>query len=149
MQITDPRILSVGSLHIFDNSHTCVIMLHLHITLRIPTQMLAVHTSIAYTFFLQLVPSSLSVNNPLCPVNHTCKYTGNICMRWKKGCETQGRNCCWLLVCNRASFQRDHGPAASARKHTHTHAATCVLCTFCLGLRLPLFTKGEDCFMCV
>lgn len=41
---THQRISSAGSFHIFENSHTCVIMLRSHITLRTPTQASAVHT---------------------------------------------------------------------------------------------------------
>lgn len=141
LQLTHPHISAVRSFHIFEISHTCVIMLCSHITLKTPTkpQLSMQYTTTTYTFFLQPlpVPSSLSVNNPLCPIYQTLTTVLETCMCWKK--DVRGSRG-WVLVCDRASFPRDQGTAA----HTHTRCVHCVWNWECL-----LFTKEQDCFMCV
>lgn len=109
------------------------------------------YTTTTYAFFLQplLVPSSFSVNNPLCPVNQT--HTSILETHARDGKKDVRHNCGWVLVCDRASFPRDQEAAALAHKHTHIyiHTHAHMLHTLCLELRVPLFTKEQGCFMCV
>lgn len=55
---TCPHISTVRSFHIFASSHTCVIMLCLHITLKTPTtpQLSMQYTTTTHMFFLQPLP---------------------------------------------------------------------------------------------
>lgn len=125
-QLTRPRISTVGSFHIFEISHTCVIMLCSHITLKTPAkpQLSMQHTTATYTFFLQPlpVPSSLSVNNPLCPVcqTHTSVLETQACVGKRMWDATAVG--CWCAIEPR--FPVTQGTAAHAHKRTHAHTHT-------------------------
>lgn len=131
-QLTCPHISTVGSFHIFEISHTCVIMLCSHITLKTPTkpQLYMQYTTTTYTFFLQPlpVPSSLSVNNPLCHVYQThtsvLENTHTVpCLCWKKDVRS---NCGWVLVCDRASSFPE--TKEQLLTHINTHKDTYTRC---------------------
>ncbi len=148
-QFTRPHISTVGSFHIFENSHTCVIMLCSHITLKTPAkpQLSMQHTTATYAFFLQPlpVPSSLSVNNPLCPVyqTHASVLETQTCVGKRMWDPTAVG--CWCEIEPR--FPETQGTAAHAHRDTHTHTHT--VHALCLELRVPLFTKEQGYFMCV
>lgn len=157
-QLTRPHSSTVGSFHISENPHTCVIMLCSHITLKTPTkpQLSERYTTTTYTIFLQLlpVPSSSSVNNPLCPVCQTHSSVLETLTRdthvLEKGCETQLRLGCWCEIqpCSLVS-QRPKNSCSNTHTHIYTQTSTHMARTLCLELRVPLFTKEQDCFMCV
>lgn len=125
--------------------YLCNYVLLVHYTLKHPLSLSCLCNNHLHILFPSTTSSSLSVNNPSCPVYHTsvletARYTHVL----EKGCETQ----LWLSVSVRYSLVSQRPRNSCSRTRTHTHLPH-IAHTLCLELWVPLFTKEQGCFMCV